>query len=214
MLWYQVAKVRVQQKQIETYKIMLQQYRWIHRPSQLFFRGTVNSKRNNHHHCRMHHNNNIDAQLNTRKRILSTIQLASWSRPTHRFMSMMLRQNVHSSDIMTTPTAISTTTKGLRRWSCLTQQRQQRRSIRYCDSTLLRRRDASGKVTRRHFRTTTTLWSTNNNRHDRPTTIPSPPLPSQHPMGIFRLLNDTQRTILAEQQQLTAQVVRANEIYQ
>lgn len=57
------------------------------------------------------------------------------------------------------------------------------------------------------------FWNYNNN-HDRQrhlsVAVPPPPphVHNNHHMGIFRLLNDTQRMILNDQQQLTAQVVR------
>ena len=57
-------------------------------------------------------------------------------------------------------------------------------------------------------RTRTSRHNHNNTHHPTDRPIPIRPDISTTNMGIFRLLNDTQRTILSEQQQLTAQVVR------
>ena len=58
----------------------------------------------------------------------------------------------------------------------------------------------------------TTLVVPNNHHNNRPfsttTTSPPPPPFKNNHVGLFRLLTDVQRTILIEQQQLTAQVVR------
>ena len=60
--------------------------------------------------------------------------------------------------------------------------------------------------------TLTTIVVPNNHPHTRPfsttTTAPPPPPFKNNHVGLFRLLTDVQRTILIEQQQLTAQVVR------
>ena len=60
-------------------------------------------------------------------------------------------------------------------------------------------------------RTSTSRHHYNNTHHptDRPIPI-RPDTSTTTNMGIFRLLNDTQRTILSEQQQLTTQVVRVH----
>ena len=64
---------------------------------------------------------------------------------------------------------------------------------------------------------TTRNQGRNNQHHDRQlssfqsqssSSSPSPSQQLNNNMGIFRLLNDTQRTILSNQQHLTAQVVR------
>ena len=106
---------------------------------------------------------------------------------------------------------------------CMKLRRTNSLSLLYNTTTT----NASAIVTRRrHIGTTTIVQRINNSNHPYPhgdrQKVPILPLQQQRQqhstnsrstssissMGIFRLLNDTQRTILIEQQQFTAHVVR------
>ena len=72
-----------------------------------------------------------------------------------------------------------------------------------CDRMVHRNRHTVSIVTKK-----TTIVVPNNHHNTRPfSTTATSPSKNNH-MGLFRLLTDVQRTILIEQQQLTAQVVR------
>ena len=197
---------------------MLQQPRWSHWPPQqlLLFRGRVHFW--NGTAWRSHHIIHRHVPPSTsRKRIIQTSEY--WNCNKNRFMLMMMRQYFHPSD---RTKAFSTATNSPRRWNI--QHRQPLFSVPYCRSNSTRRRtnipfatndsmisSAVVLTTRRNIGSaTTTLWSTHNNSNnrDRPGTTQEQPHSSTN-MGIFRLLNDAQRRILSDQQQLTAQVVRA-----